>query len=117
MKSILGLLTAFSLSFSVLASNCNEPISQARFDGFYNSIEIQKNDQQRYQMILAFSNRECISVAQMIDFVSLISDHKLKFSVVKDTYNLVFDKENRTSLLEEFSEHEQMLINRETTKK
>ena len=117
MKSILGLVAAFSLSFSVLASNCNEPISQARFDGFYNSIEIQKNDQQRYQMIIAFSNRECISVAQMSEFIALITDHKVKFSVVKDTYSLLFDKENRASLLKGFSEYEQTLINKEVSKK
>ena len=115
MKGILGLLTAFSLSFSVLASNCDTAISQERFDGFYKNIEIQKNDQQRYQLILAFANRECVSVAQMTEFLNLVTDHKLKFSVVKDTYKLLFDQDNRNLLLKGFSEHEQMLINKEVS--
>jgi hypothetical protein len=116
MKGILGLLAVFSLSFSVLASNCDTAISQERFDGFYKNIEIQKNDQQRYQLILAFSNRECISVIQMTEFLTLITDHKIKFSVVKDTYNLLFDTENRVLLLNDFSEYEQTLINKELNK-
>jgi len=116
MKGILGLLAAFSISFSVFASDCDTAISQERFDGFYKNIEIQKNDQQRYQLILAFSNRECISVAQMTKFLSLITDHKLKFSVVKDTYSLLFDQSNRSLLLKGFSDHEQMLINKDLTK-
>ena len=116
MKGILGLLAAFTLSFSVIAGNCDEPISQDRFDGLYNNIEIQKNDQQRYQLIVAFANRECITVAQMTEFVALITDHKLKFSVVKDTYKLIFDKDQRVLLLDGFSGHEQMLINKEVSK-
>tara|TARA_B110000977_G_scaffold86089_1_gene114723 strand:+ start:62 stop:400 length:339 start_codon:yes stop_codon:yes gene_type:complete len=110
MKSILGLITAFSFSLCVLASNCDKPISKDRFEGLYNSIVTQKNDQQRYQLVLAFANRECVSVNQMIEFLSLVSDHKIKFSLVKDTYNLLFDADNRSLLLTEFSEHEQMLI-------
>ena len=116
MKSILGLVAAFSLCFSVFAADCNEAISKDRFDGLYENIEAQHNDQQRYRLILAFSNRECISVAQMTEFLSLITDHKIKFSTVKDSYNLLFDLENRTLLLAEFSEHEQTLINKETSK-
>ena len=116
MKGILGLFAAFSISFSVFASNCEKAISQERFNGFYKNIEIQKNDQQRYQLILAFSNRECISVAQMMKFTSLITDHKIKFSVVKDSYNLLFDQENRAVLLKGFSAHEQTLINKEISK-
>jgi hypothetical protein len=116
MKAILGLLTAFTLSFSVFASNCEDPISKERFNGLYNNIEIQKNDQQRYQLIFAFANLECISVAQMTEFLNLITDHKLKFSVVKDTYKLLFDQDNRNLLLKGFSEREQMLINKEVSK-
>jgi hypothetical protein len=110
MKSILGLITVLSFSFSILASNCDKPISKDRFDGLYNSIVTQNNDQQRYQLVLAFANRECVSVNQMTEFVSLIEDHKIKFSLVKDTYQLLFDTENRALLLTEFSEHEQALI-------
>lgn len=116
MKGILGLLAAFSLSFSMFASNCDTAMSLERFDGFYKNIEIQKNDQQRYQLILAFANRECVSVAQMTKFLNLVTDHKLKFSVVKDTYKLLFDQDNRNLLLKGFSEHEQMLINKEVSK-
>jgi hypothetical protein len=110
MKSILGLITVLSFSFSIFASNCDKPISKDRFDGLYNSIVTQKNDQQRYQLVLAFANRERVSVNQMTEFVSLIEDHKIKFSLVKDTYQLLFDTENRAQLLTEFSEHEQTLI-------
>tara|TARA_B110000977_G_C11047711_1_gene481183 strand:+ start:1081 stop:1431 length:351 start_codon:yes stop_codon:yes gene_type:complete len=116
MKGIFGLFAAFTLSFSVFAGNCEEPVSKDRFDGFYNNTEVQKNDQQRYQLILAFSSRECISVAQMTKLLTLITDHKIKFSVVKDTYKLLFDKDQRVLLLNDFSEHEQMLINKEVSK-
>ena len=73
MKNILGVLIMFSISLSLVAKNCEEPISKDRFDLIYKSLTIKKNDQQRYQLVLAYAKRECLSAEQMNSFLELFS--------------------------------------------
>ena len=44
MKSVFGLFIALSLSFTVVAADCNEPMSNARFEGFYENVKMILND-------------------------------------------------------------------------
>ena len=110
MKNILGVLIMFSISLSLIASDCEEPISKDRFDLIHNSLTIKKNDQQRYQLVLAYARRECLSAEQMKSFLKLFTDSKIKFSLVQETYNLLFDSESKKLLLEDFTERQQHLI-------
>lgn len=110
MKNILGVLIMFSISLSLVAKNCEEPISKDRFDLIYKSLTIKKNDQQRYQLVLAFATRECLSAEQMNSFLELFTDSNMKFAVVQDTYKLLFDSESKKLLLEDFTERQQHLI-------
>ena len=110
MKNILGVLIMFSISLSLVAKNCEEPISKDRFDLIYKSLTIKKNDQQRYQLVLAYAKRECLSAEQMNSFLELFTDSNIKFAVVQDTYNLLFDSESKKLLLEDFTERQQHLI-------
>ncbi len=116
MKSVFGLFIALSLSFTVVAADCNEPMSNARFEGFYENVKMQENDTQRCQLIIAFSNRECVSVAQMTEFLTLITDQRLKFIAVKDTYNLLFDQSNKVLLEAYFTKYEKMFNNKDVSK-
>jgi len=110
MKNILGVLIMFSISLSLIASDCEEPISKDRFDLIYKSLTIKKNDQQRYQLVLAYAKRECLSAEQMNSFLELFTDPNMKFAVVQDTYKLLFDSESKKLLLEDFTERQQHLI-------
>ena len=110
MKNILGVLIMFLISLSLVAKNCEEPISKDRFDLIHNSLTIKKNDQQRYQLVLAYAKRECLSAEQMNSFLELFTDSNIKFAVVQDTYKLLFDSENKKLLLEGFTERQQHLI-------
>ena len=110
MKNILGVLIMFSISLSLVAKNCEEPISKDRFDLIYKSLTIKKNDQQRYQLVLAYAKRECLSAEQMNSFLELFTDSNMKFAVVQDTYKLLFDSESKKFLLEDFTERQQHLI-------
>lgn len=110
MKNTLGLLLVFLISLSLVAKNCEEPISKERFDSLYKSLTIKKNDQQRYQQVLTYAKRECLSAEQMKSFLKLFTDSKVKFSLVQDTYKLLFDSKSKKLLLEGFSERQQHLI-------
>ena len=110
MKNILGVLIMFSISLSLVAKNCEEPISKDRFDLIYKSLTIKKNDQQRHQLVLAYATRECLSAEQMNSFLKLFTDSNIKFAVVQDTYKLLFDSESKKLLLEGFTEQQQHLI-------
>jgi len=110
MKNILGVLIMFSISLSLVAKNCEEPISKDRFDLIHKSLTIKKNDQQRYQLVLAYAKRECLSAEQMNSFLELFTDSNMKFAVVQDTYKLLFDSESKKLLLEDFTERQQHLI-------
>lgn len=110
MKNILGVLIMFTISLSLVAKNCEEPISKDRFDLIYKSLTIKKNDQQRHQLVLAYAKRECLSAEQMNSFLKLFTDSNTKFALVKDTYKLLFDSESKKLLLEGFTERQQHLI-------
>ena len=70
------------------------PISKERFDRLLKSVELKNNDHQKYTLISAYTNRECITVNQLLSFIDLIDEHKVKVSIVQESYNSVFDKEN-----------------------
>ena len=61
-------------------------------------------------LISAYTNRECISVNQLLSFIDLIDEHKVKVSIVQESYNSVFDKENIDQLMTNFTEHEKSVI-------
>ena len=110
MKRIFGLILAFTFSISLYASDCETPISKERFDSLLKTVELKKNDHQKYILISAYTNRECISVNQLLSFIDLIDEHKVKVSIVQESYNSVFDKENIDQLMTNFTEHEKNVI-------
>mgnify|MGYP001457621989 FL=1 len=110
MKRILGLILAFNISISLFASDCDAPISKERFDRLLKSVELKSNDHQKYTLISAYTNRECITVNQLLNFIDLIDEHKVKVSIVQESYNSVFDKENTYKLMTNFTEHEKSVI-------
>ena len=110
MKRILGLILAFTFSISLYASDCEAPISKERFDSLLKTVELKNNDHQKYMLISAYSNRECISVNQLLSFIDLIDEHKVKVSIAQESYNSVFDKENIDQLMNNFTEHEKSVI-------
>ena len=110
MKRILGLIMAFTLSSSLYASDCEAPVSKERFDSLLKTVELKKNDYQKYMLISAYTNRECISVNQLLSFMDLIDEHKVKVSIVQELSNSVFDKENIDQLITDFTEHEKRVI-------
>ena len=61
-------------------------------------------------LISAYTNRECISVNQLLSFMDLIDEHKVKVSIVQELSNSVFDKENIDQLITDFTEHEKRVI-------
>jgi len=110
MKGILGLITVLAFSFSVHATDCNEPMSKERFTTLYKTVEVKQNDHQRYQLIVAYAKRECITVTQLASFLNLIEEHKVKVSTVQSTYKYLFDKENVDQLTVGFTEHEKLVV-------
>ena len=110
MKRILGFILAFTFSISLYASDCEAPISNERFDSLLKSIELKNNDRQKYMLITAYTKRECISVSQLLSFISLIDEHKVKVSIVQESYISLFDKENINQLMTNFTEHEKSVI-------
>ena len=110
MKRILGLILAFTISLSLYASDCDTPISKERFDRLLKTVELKNNDYQKYMLISAYTNRECISVNQLLNFIDLIGEHKIKVSIVQESYNSVFDKENIDQLMTNFTEHEKNVV-------
>ena len=114
MKRILGLILVFTFSISLYASDCEVPISKERFNSLLKTVELKNNDHQKYMLISAYSNRECISVNQLLSFINLIDEHKVKVSIVQESYNSVFDKENIDQLMTDFTEHEKSIILKST---
>ena len=110
MERILGTILAFTFSFTLYATDCESPISKERFDSLLKTLELKKNDHQKYILISAFTKRECISVNQLINFMDLINNHKVKISIVQELYNFVFDKENIHQLMNNFTEYEKSVI-------
>ena len=110
MKRILGFITAFILSALVYGSDCEVPISKERFDSLLKTVELKSNDHQKYMLISAYTNRECITVTQLLSFIDLIDEHKVKVSIVQESFNSVFDKENTDQLMTNFTEHEKSVI-------
>ena len=110
MKRILGLFLAFTFSISLYASNCEIPISKDRFDRLLKTLELKNNDHQKYILISAYASRECITVKQLLSFIDLIDEHKVKVSIVQESYNSVFDKENTDQLMTNFTEHEKNVV-------
>ena len=110
MKRILGLILAFTFSISLYASDCEAPISKERFDSLLKTVELKNNDHQKYMLISAYTIRECISVNQLLSFIDLIDEHKVKVSIVQESYNSVFDKENIDKLMTNFTDHEKSVI-------
>ena len=45
-----------------------------------------------------------------MNFIDLIDEHKVKVSIVQESYNSVFDKENIDQLMTNFTEHEKSVI-------
>ena len=110
MKGILGLITVFTISVSLYATDCETPITKERFTLLYNTVELKKGDQQKYLLITAYAKRECITVNQLSDFLNLIEEHKMKVSLVQATYNDLFDIENVDQLTSDFTDHERLVI-------
>jgi len=110
MKGILGLITVFTISFSLHAADCEAPMSKERFNSLYKSVELKKGDQQKYLLVTAYAKRECISVKQLSHFLNLFDEHKMKVSLVQATYNDLFDIENVDQLTSDFTEHEKLVI-------
>ena len=110
MKRILGFILAFTFSISLFASDCEEPVSKERFDSLLKTVELKNNDHQKYMLISAYTNRECISVNQLLSFIDLIDEHKVKLSIVQESYNSVFDKENINQLMTNFTDYEKSVI-------
>ena len=110
MKRILVLILTITFSISLYASDCEAPISKERFDRLLKTVELKNNDHQKYMLISAYTNRECISVNQLLNFIDLIDEHKVKVSIVQESYNSVFDKENIDQLMTNFTEHEKSVV-------
>ena len=92
------------------ASDCEVPISKERFDSLLKTVELKNNDYQKYMLISAYTNRECITVDHLLSFIDLINEHKVKVSIVQESYNSVFDKENIDQLMINFTEHEKSVV-------
>ena len=71
MKRILGLILAFNLVYLVCVW-LRSTISKERFDTLLKTVELKNNDYQKYMLISAYTNRECISVNQLLNFIDLI---------------------------------------------
>jgi len=110
MKGILGLIIVLTFSFSLHATDCNEPMSKERYTSLYKTVKVKHDDYQRYQLIVAYAKRECMTVSQLSSFLDLIEEHKVKVSTVQSTYNYLFDLENVDQLTQNFSEHEKLVI-------
>ena len=110
MKRILVLILTFTFNTCFYAYNCETPISNERFESLFKTVKLKNNDHQKYILISAYINRECITVNQLLSFIDLISEHKVKVSIVKESYNSVFDKENINQLMTNFTEHEKSVI-------
>jgi len=110
MKSILGLVTLFVISFSLRAADCETPTSKERFTSLYETVKTTTADQQKYMLIAAYAKRECITVSQLSDFLDLIENHKLKISTAQAAYDHLFDLENIDQLTTEFTEYEKSVI-------
>ena len=110
MKGILALIMIFTFNVSLQASDCESPLSKERFDSFYKTLELAKSDHQKFRLITAYSNRECISVDQFLVFMELISDRKVKLSLVQASSSLLFDQENVHKLVSDFTEQEKLAI-------
>ena len=117
MKGILGLLAAFVISFSVYATDCEAPMSNERFTALYKSVELKKADQQRYRLIVAFSKRECFSVAQLSEVLSLVEEQKMKASITFEVYEYLYDKDNIQQITSEFTEQQKLMIQKAINKK
>ena len=52
----------------------------------------------------------------MTEFLTLITDQRLKFIAVKDTYNLLFDQSNKVLLEAYFTKYEKMFNNKDVSK-
>lgn len=116
MKGILGLIVCLTLNFNMYSAECESPVTKERFNTLLESVEAQKHDQQKYQLIVAYSKRECLTVEQMSKFVDQISEHKMKVSVVQATYMHLFDSENVDNLTIGFTEHEKLVVKKTTSK-
>lgn len=110
MKGILRIITVLAFSFSVHANDCNEPITKERFTSLYKTVKVKQDDYQRYQLIVAYAKRECLTVSQLSSFIDLIEEHKVKVSTVQSAYNYLFDIENVDQLTKDFTEHEKLVI-------
>lgn len=110
MKRILGLILGFTFSISLYGYDCESPISKERFDSLLKTVKLKSNDHQKYMLISAYTNRECITVNQLLSFIDLIDEHKVKVSIVQESLNSVFDKENNNQLMTNFTEHEKSVI-------
>lgn len=117
MKGILGLLAAFAISFSVYATNCDAPMSNERFTGLYKSVELKKFDQHRYRLIVAYSQRECFSVAQLSKVLNLVEEQKMKASIIYEVYENLYDKDNIHKITSEFTEQQKAMIQKAIDKK
>ena len=110
MKGILGLITVLAFSFSVHATDCDKPMTKERFTSLYKTVEVKQDDHQRYQLIVAYAKRECMTVDQLGSFLDLIEEHKVKVSTVQSAYNHLFDIENVDKLTQGFTEQEKLVI-------
>jgi len=110
MKGISVLITLFAISFSLHAVDCESPISKERFTSLYETVQVEKGDQQKYILITTYARRECISVMQLSNFLDLIGEHKIKVSIVQAAYNHLFDIENIEKLTSDFTEQEKFVI-------
>ena len=110
MKRILALILALTFSISLYAIDCEAPISKERFNSLLKTIELKNNDYQKYKLISAYTNRECITVSQLLSFIDLIDEHKVEISIIQESYNSLFDKENIDQLMTNFTEHEKNIV-------
>ena len=109
-KRIFGFILILIFSVSLNASNCEAPISKERFDSLLKNVKLRNNDHQKYILITDYTIKECISVNQLLIFMDLIDEHKIKVSIVKKLYNSVHDIENNDQLLNNFTEHEKNIV-------
>ena len=49
MKRILGFILAFTFNISMYASDCETPISKARFNSLLKAVELKNNDHQIHE--------------------------------------------------------------------
>ena len=117
MKGILGLLAAFVISFSVYATECEAPMSNERFSTLYKTIEEGQNDQQRYMLIVAYANRECMTVEQLGQMLQTIEELKLKASITYEAYPHLYDKENIHVITSEFTDQQKAMIQKAIDRK